>query len=211
MLTILVDHDVAQIKKLSKADMIEFFLRYISPDSPTRAKLSVHLLAKASAADRGREMSAEARTDKLLSLLSQYLSSEAIEGDTSRLRPRLAAIDVLKEGSEGLVRAVGGFLLEDLKAPKDKATAVMQKGQEMLGAVLPSLGISTPLPAGVEGESEGKEKAANGIVNGGTKGIIHKDAAMIEDVHAFKAGLAVSAGARPVKDLSEFEELEPKL
>lgn len=36
-------------------------------------------------------------------------------------------------------------------------------------------------------------------------------ATIIEDVHAFKSSLALSAGARPVKDLSVYEDLVPKL
>ena len=34
---------------------------------------------------------------------------------------------------------------------------------------------------------------------------------IIKDVHVWKAGLEVSRGARPVGDLSDFEELEAKL
>jgi len=34
---------------------------------------------------------------------------------------------------------------------------------------------------------------------------------VITDVRKFKAGLLVSAGPRPVKDISEFEELDAKL
>lgn len=34
---------------------------------------------------------------------------------------------------------------------------------------------------------------------------------LIEDVRSYKAGLPVSAAARPVKDLSEYEELDSKL
>lgn len=34
---------------------------------------------------------------------------------------------------------------------------------------------------------------------------------MIEDVRAFKASLAASAGAQPAKDLSEYEDFDPKL
>lgn len=34
---------------------------------------------------------------------------------------------------------------------------------------------------------------------------------LIEDVRGYKAGLPVSAAARPVKDLSEYEELDSKL
>ncbi|KAL0929432.1 a-pheromone processing metallopeptidase ste23 [Colletotrichum truncatum] len=39
--------DAEHIRALTKADMMEFFQRYIKPGSATRAKLSVHLLAKA--------------------------------------------------------------------------------------------------------------------------------------------------------------------
>lgn len=37
------------------------------------------------------------------------------------------------------------------------------------------------------------------------------DTIVIEDVRDFKASLAVTTGARAVKDLSEFEELDAKL
>jgi len=38
-----------------------------------------------------------------------------------------------------------------------------------------------------------------------------KEAEVIEDVRDFKARMPLSEGARPAKDLSEFEDLEPKL
>jgi len=38
-----------------------------------------------------------------------------------------------------------------------------------------------------------------------------KEAEVIEDVRDFKARMPLSEGARPAKDLSEFEELESKL
>ena len=40
------EHDVAYIAPLTKDDMITFYDRYISPTSPSRAKLSVHMLAQ---------------------------------------------------------------------------------------------------------------------------------------------------------------------
>jgi insulysin len=42
----LVYHDAANIKALTKDDMIQFFAHYISPSSPARSKLAVHLLAQ---------------------------------------------------------------------------------------------------------------------------------------------------------------------
>lgn len=120
------DHDVAQLKPLTKSDLIEFFNRYISPSSPVRAKLAVHMLAQSSP-----KSAPAAETER--------------EGVTS--------------GSE----------------PKSPETPVEVIGEENMK-----------------------------IGNGTTPTII-------KDVHVWKAGLEVSRGARPVKDLSDFEELEAKL
>ncbi|GFF53029.1 hypothetical protein IFM58399_09476 [Aspergillus lentulus] len=41
-------HDVENIEPLTKKDILEFFNQYIHPSSSTRAKLSIHLIARAS-------------------------------------------------------------------------------------------------------------------------------------------------------------------
>lgn len=56
-----VYHDVENIESLTKKDVLEFFNQYIHPSSSTRAKLSIHLIAKAStAASAATEVSAAA-------------------------------------------------------------------------------------------------------------------------------------------------------
>lgn len=120
------DHDVAQLKPLTKPDLIEFFNHYISPSSPVRAKLAVHMLAQSSP-----KSPPVAETEK--------------EGVTSGPEPK-----------------------------------------------------SPEAPVKIIGEENMK------IGNGTTPTII-------KDVHVWKAGLEVSRGARPVRDLSDFEELEAKL
>jgi len=42
----LVHHDAANIKALTKSDMIEFYNAYILPSSPARSKLAIHLNAQ---------------------------------------------------------------------------------------------------------------------------------------------------------------------
>lgn len=37
------------------------------------------------------------------------------------------------------------------------------------------------------------------------------EATVIEDVRSYKAGLAASAGARPARDVTEYEEVDAKL
>ncbi|MBE3048892.1 hypothetical protein IMZ48_41620 [Candidatus Bathyarchaeota archaeon] len=38
-----------------------------------------------------------------------------------------------------------------------------------------------------------------------------KQATVIEDVRSYKAGLVASAGARPARDVTEYEEVDAKL
>lgn len=44
-----------------------------------------------------------------------------------------------------------------------------------------------------------------------TNGVAESEATVIEDVRAYKAGLAASAGARPARDVTEYEEIDAKL
>lgn len=104
--------DAAHIKTLTKTDMVEFFQRYIKPGSTTRAKLSVHLRAQATAP--------------------------------------------AKEGAEAKVNGVA----------KD-----------------------------VELQPAGDVKPPT----------------LIEDVRSFRAGLVATCGARPAKDLTEYEDTDAKL
>lgn len=120
------DNDVAHLQPLTRAELVEFFNHYISPSSPVRAKLAVHMLAQSS--------------------------------------PKSVS--------------VGG-------PEKDGVTSGLE-----------AKSVEAPI------EIIGEEKVKTG--NGTTPVII-------KDVHAWKAGLEVSRGARPVRNLSDFEELEAKL
>ena len=60
-----------------------------------------------------------------------------------------------------------------------------------------------------EGHNHEENHNGNGNVN--VNGVGIKKPTYISDIHEFKARLAVSAGPTPVTDLSEFEDIEPKL
>ena len=67
---------------------------------------------------------------------------------------------------------------------------------------------------GESAEEEIKEvqSPAKQAVNGSANGKSAVDHAIeIEDVYNFKAGLTASSGARPVKDLGEYEDTDAKL
>ena len=76
-----VDQDVAAIRRLTKEDVKDFFDKYIDPESESRAKLSVHLIAQKDASkaldvDVGKETQADApeKPDGVLAQVSEKLS-----------------------------------------------------------------------------------------------------------------------------------------
>lgn len=82
------------------------------------------------------------------------------------------------------------YLLHDLKITESKIDAAVEAWKKLhdQNAGLNGVVKDAPIPSS----------------NGSTPVII-------DDIRDYKAGLTVSAGARPVKDLSEYEELESKL
>jgi insulysin len=128
LLTFEVHHDAAQVKALTKADMIEFYNRFILPTSPARSKLAIHLVAQTSA------------------------------------------------------------------ATPSGVTVAVEKGMEALG-----------LNNKTQDEGDGDEVSEAKVQGNGMTPYV------ITDVRQFKSMMQVSAGPQPVKNITEFEELDSKL
>lgn len=138
-------------------------------------------------------MSPEEQFQKVVTLVTQLLNVNGVSVDQEALTKRFSAVD-LRKGEESLIKATRAYLSEDSGLDNAKVESVLEAGQAALKQAMPGLGIEAA-----------SETAAQ--VNGDKK----KPAVEIEDVAFWKAGLVVSRGARPVQDLSTFEELEPKL
>ena len=198
-----VYRDVENIEPITQADMLDFYRTYFLPSSATRAKASVHLVAQASADDIAAKTDVTEQKEKLVSTLAQMLQQLGVgEADKSALGKRLEAVDVSGGDVKGIVEAVGGYLRETAGVAAEQVEQVMQQGQVVLAQVLPTLGIKVK---DVVVPDDAKD------VNGAAEAQSPNETVVIEDVKAFKASMPLSAGARPVKDLSEFEELESKL
>lgn len=128
----------AHVATITKSDMVEMFRYCISPSSPARAKLAIHLYAKG-------------------------VSGESSPSDTAVLTV-------------------------------PKVTQIVEKGISML-----KLGSS--VEKATEGDNSATDPADEKSQN------IY----IIEDVRDYKSRLAVTAGPRPMRDLSEFEDIDAKL
>jgi len=195
-----VDHDVAHLKPVTKEEMIDFFNHYIHPTSPTRAKLSIHMIAQASPKAIAGSMTGPEKKEKVISLLAKYLNTMGVNADIELLSQRLGQVDIAGGDQAGIIEAMSMYLKDDVSASEDQSSQIMEQGQQLLATALPSLDIEIRQVAnGVDESSELPEAPSV------------KATTLIENVHDFKAALAASAGPRPVVHLSEFEESEPKL
>ena len=75
-----VDTDVSLLRDISKQEVLDFFEKYINPTSPSRAKMSVHMVAQNSAQDvkESSGLTAEEQKSKVLGLLEKYLTSSGV-------------------------------------------------------------------------------------------------------------------------------------
>ena len=192
------EHEVQHLRPLTKADMIEFFKRYIDPTSSSRAKLSVHMVAQSSPKEAAGNVTPEEQTEKVINVIGKYLTMMGIDVDLEKLSARLESVDIPGGDQQGIVEAISDFLAEDVQAAPDQSESVLRQGEELLGTVLPSLGIE--VQQAPEEEAEDLPEAPKVVPT-----------TLIDNVHDFKASLSLTAGARPVEDITRYEELEPKL
>lgn len=137
-----------------------------------------------------------------------------LDVDQAALEQKFESVDIAGADLEGIVAAVGRYLSEVAGAAEEEVKEVLEQGRVVIGGVLPSLGIVAPGGASEEQQQTvmtngDAQHALDGEVNGEKKR--ESKTVVIEDIKAWKASMPLSAGARPVRDLSEFEEVGPKL
>jgi insulysin len=119
--------------------------------------------------------------------------------DKNALTPYLEKIEVGDGDAGKVMGAVGEYMQKALGMAKEQVDQVSKMGEQALPGLFAGLGI------GGEKKEEIAHTNGNGVEKKTSKTIV------IEDVKAFKASLPLSAAPKPVKELEEFEDLEPKL
>jgi insulysin len=190
--------DVAQLTPLTKADMVSFYNQYISPLSPERAKLSVHLLAQAAP----KTPSAEEQRADALSLAKSILAENEVSQQVEKLSSRLNALvlDSSSNHADTLFETITSHVSEDLNLPTETADKVISEAKA-------ALGLAVVGPAGEQPDvltEKADQNAVQKVGNGTTP-------VYIQDIVTWKAGLLLSKGVKPVKDLEEFVDGSSKL
>ncbi|KAI9790783.1 MAG: Insulinase (Peptidase M16) [Candelina submexicana] len=197
-----VEHDVSHISALSKSDLQDFYNYFISPSSPARSKVSVHMAAQSSPGSIAKTSTPEEKKDQVLALLNQYLTSQGIVVEPANLAERFENVDVAGGDQDAILAATKTYITSTpAGGDEKKVNEIIEQGKALLGMALPGLGIE--VKSKVDGEVDGVD---------GVEGEVNvEESEVIENVHLWKAGLGISKGARPVVELSSFEELGAKL
>lgn len=204
----IVYRDVESIEPLTKEDMLAFYRSAFLPSSPSRIKTSTHLNAQASAESIAAKVDPAEQKRKLADTLAQVFTQLGVDTDVDALTKRFDAVDINAGDQKSILDAAAAYLKENAKIAAETVEQIVQQGPSLLEQILPSLGIrSTPAPVELNGEAGSVDAPAKD----GAEDEQKSKTVVIDDVQAFKAGLPLSAAPKPVKDLSEFEETEPKL
>ena len=188
------EEDAESVRHITQQQMIDFFGHYIHPDSPHRAKLSVHIIAQSSPKEVAPTLSKDDQLEKIQNTIEKSLVASGVGVDTDKLRARLANVDILGGDQNGITAAILTYLRDDAQIPEEHVNMVAEQAPQLLSTVLPALGV--------EVQTDDKNLPPVPEVKATT---------WIENVPEFKASLQVSTAPIPVVDLSTFEELEPKL
>ena len=192
------DIDAENIRAISQQAMIDFFNDYIDPTSLHRAKISVHLVSPASASQVAPSMPPEEQREKVLSLIAKNLNAAGVGADIEKLASRFEKVDIAGGDQEAILSTLHTYLTEDAGVKEDQAGTVVEQAAQILGTVLPSLGIEVQSAPATGGEDLPKAPQM-------------KPGVLIKDATLFKAGLKAGPAPRPREDLSTYEDVEPKL
>jgi insulysin len=178
------------------------YKKYFSPASPDRAKVSVHLTAQA----KPKVPSAEEQKTHALSIVSTILATEKIELDV----PKLKSIITETASDSGDATAINTHILTTLTTqlsslspslPQPKLDAVLDEARAALGLSKVEEKLEHPaLLKETEGGADKEEVVKHA-----------KTPVLITDVRNWKAGLCLSKGVKPVRDLADFMESDAKL
>jgi insulysin len=179
------DTDATELAKLTKQAMTTFYASFISPASPTRSKLSVHLQAQS----KPKEPSLDEKKASAVAALQVILTEHKLDAKL----PDLTAAIKAAPSADAIPDAVAKFLSDVLKLKSDVAGKVLDEAKAAMGVADSGLAAEPKVLGDGDVDMEGAKDARTPV--------------LVRDIHAWKAGMQVSKGVRPVRQLEEFVEV----
>ncbi|KAJ5536000.1 Peptidase M16 core [Penicillium frequentans] len=185
--------DAANVRNLTKSDLLAFYRQYIDPESTTRSKLAIHLNAQSVTADPNASSISDKRV-RVIEMVNKQLNEAGFDVDSVRLATAFDELDMTLVDYTQIVYIVKTFLVTELSLSKEQMSPVITKLERDIGIELKQLGLEPEVNGKTNGTSSPKQEAT-----------------VISDVPVFKASLPVSTGPVAVTDLTVFEDFDAKL
>ena len=195
LISLTVDRDVENIQPLSKADMLQFYEEAIVPSSSYRAKLSVQMVGQATPLPTSS-------LDQALGIMAQFLRAREVPLDEEMLVSRFQSANLMNGNMADAIGVMKTYLIEDARINENEVDEILGEGVAYMQAEAVKENTED---ISVPGEATDNNEESSKI----TKSQIPP--LLISDAHEWKASLTATAAPQAVKDLSEFEESEPKL
>ena len=164
--------------------MIEFYARFISTSSPHRSKLSVHLQAQA----KPKAPTLDELKASTVAALKVLFSEHEIASDDAKVQDHINATS----SAEAIPESVSTYLSGVLHLEQSMSDKIFDETKAALGMA------DSGLPA------EPEVLVDESLVDA-------SQPVLIKDIHAWKAGMQISAGVKPVRNLDDFVEVAEKL
>ncbi|KAK2735024.1 Insulinase (Peptidase M16) [Myotisia sp. PD_48] len=198
--------DAETLATLTKDEMIDFFNQNIDPYSSTRAKLSVHLQAKASAS----AVATPEQKAVVVAQIEQFLATAGMNVDADKFKQAFEKIEISANNMDAVINALRDHLTTELQVSEEQVATFSEPAKQLLTTILAKAGVKATPDSSNDGAAP-NDTLANGNGQNGTNGHVQRKPTYITNVPDFKARLPVSAATNPVVDLSEFEDFDPKL
>jgi insulysin len=190
------ESDAANVRGLTKGDIVDFYKQLIDPRSPTRGKLSIYLNAQGGA---HAKVEGTDQHSRLVSLLGKQLEGAGFAVDTSRLSSVFESADLSASDADQILAVLKKFLLSEMSLSEQQTAPVLEQARQNVGLHAKQLGIETA------------DKDSKPVTNGVGKPKTDRKVTYITNVPEFKARMVMSAGPIAVTDITEFEDFDAKL
>jgi len=168
--------------------MTGFYAYFISPSSSKRSKLSVHLQAQS----KPKELTLDEKKASAIAALQVILTEHKVDAKSEDVKAHIHDTS----SADAIPTAISSYLRNTLKLEQDVANKVLDEAKAAMGVA----------DSGLPAEPEILDGAADAKDAGDASHPV-----IIKDIHAWKSGMQVSAGVRPVRPLEEFMEIAEKL
>ncbi|RLL97604.1 hypothetical protein CFD26_106184 [Aspergillus turcosus] len=190
------ESDAANVRALTKADIVDFYKQLIDPRSPTRGKLSIYLNAQGGV---HAKVEGKDQQSRLVSLLGKQVESAGFAVDTSRLSSVFESANLSVSNTDQILAVLKEFLRSEMSLSEQQTAPVLEQARQTIGLHAKQLGIETA------------DQDSKLVTNGVGKPKAERRVTYITNVPEFKARQVMSAGPVAVTDLSEFEDFDAKL